>query len=1835
MSNPDLRDLLKRSLLRIEELEASLEQQSSAQAEPIAIIGLGCRFPGGGADPQSYWASLMRGVDAIREVPSDRWPVGFPRPTQPAARWAGLLDQVDRFDAEFFQISPREAMSMDPQQRLLLEVAWEAMEDAGQLPEQLSGSRTGVFVGIMNLDYKEQFIVGDPKLLDIYCFLGNGLSEAAGRLSYILGLQGPCLAVDTACSSSLVAIHLACQSLRSGESSLALAGGVHLILSPLMMEMMARTQGLSPDGRCKTFDSRANGMVRAEGCGVVALKRLSEARRDGDLIRAVIRGSAVNQDGRSSGFTVPNVLSQESLLRQALASAGVAPAQVSYVEAHGTGTPLGDPIEMEALKRVLGEARPDGSECAVSSVKTNLGHLEAAAGVAGFIKTVLALQHQRIPRHLNFQTLNPRISLAGTSLVIPVEERAWTAVQASRIAGVSSFGVSGINAHAVLEEAPPPHPVAATPRAQVLTLTGKSEAALTEMVEKYVRFLEPADGSAEPTVAAIAYTASARRSHHPYRLAVVGKTQKEWLSALRQHSRGESAPGLTRGRAVTGSPPKLVFIFSGHGSQWFGMAQELLTAEPVFRAALMACDAAIQREIGLSVLSELTAGDGRLWASRVDIIQPVLFSLQVALTEQWRSWGIVPDAVVGTSMGEVAAAHVCGALSLEAAVRVICRRSRLIQTMSGKGAMAAVELSSIEAAKLIEKQAGRLGIAASNGPRSTILSGDPQAVEEVLATAEREGIFCRRLQGATAASHSPQMDALQGELLAGLDSIRSAAPTICLYSTVTTDEVTTAQLDGAYWYRNMRDPVMLWPTIERLHEKGYDSFVELSPHPVLVPALQEGLLQTGTKKSGVLGTLRRAQSEQRSMLETLAELYVRGHRVEWIRLFSEGRECVALPNYAWQRQRYWTAEHSAGERTASERRARSRSSADHPLLGERVYVSTQPSSHFWQQRLHGLDLPYLLEHRVSGKGIFPGSGYIEIALAAAKQLRPDREVTLEKVRLERMMVLTPEEDYLIQTVLTPEDIDQAELHISGFHQGQWVRHARLTLLWRQHGLDRKPPSEPLAAVRQRCAIHRTKPQHYQRVRELGGDYGPSFQGVQELWLSENEVLARVAVSEQIALQLDSYQLHPAWLDACLHCYLSARSLTGSDPFLPVSIEQLCAYGTTREPVWVHARVIRVEDTLRVELSARTDDGQPVLRVRGLMAQRLPEGEGLGSTEVHLPAALYEVQWKKQAAAVLPVPGNLPARDNQGTWLLFADRSATSAMVSGALRRGGARCIEVMAGQRHVRLATDRYELDPADPDGYDALLAGAVDKMKGCRGIVHLWSLDTTLVEQLAPESLEYDQQLGCRSALNLVQALARSGWRDRPRLWFVTRGSQAVVAEDTAIALSQAPLWGLAQCIALEHPDLTCTRIDLSTAATTAEAEGLIREIQSRAQEEQVALRGGERYVARLTRSLPRPPAQREQSISLERGAYLISGGLTGLGLAAAQWMAAQGARFLVLLGRSEPGDSARQVIERLSTAGVQVMTAQVDISKYEEARALLSRFGEQWPSLHGVLHSAAVLDDGIILEQTWERFRRVMAPKMHGAWNLHMLTLDQPLDFFVCYSSAMSMLGSPGQSNYVAANAFLDSLAHYRQRIGRCALSINWGVFSQGLTANRWVKIVQRLSDQGMEPMAPEEAQLMLRGLLAGGKPQIGVMKLNPRRWASFFPKMTRSTYWSEIFGDPEKSKQESSSRSPDWLSALLAVNLEERRALLEQLLREQVGQVLRQQAARIDPEVPFINLGFDSLMAVELRNQLDLELQVTVPIVFLLKEATIVRLSAYIIERLQVEDSSSEDQIEEGSV
>jgi acyl transferase domain-containing protein/thioesterase domain-containing protein/SAM-dependent methyltransferase/acyl carrier protein len=867
--------------------------------EPIAVIGIGCRFPGADG-PDAFWRLLHGGVSAITEVPAQRWDADElydPQPSTPGkmnTRWGGFLDQVDQFDAAFFRISPREARRIDPQQRLLLEVAWEALEDAGQTAERLAGSATGVFVGISNDDYA-RLQLSDLALDDAYAGTGSALSIAANRLSYWFDLRGPSMAIDTACSSSLVAVHLACRSLRSGECSLALAGGVNLILTPALTVNFTKAGFMAPDGLCKAFDSRADGYVRGEGAGVVVLKPLAFAIADRDPIYAVIRGSAVNQDGRSNGLTAPNRWAQEDVLRSAYANAGVAPSEVTLIEAHGTGTALGDPIEAAALGAVLARDRAPDRPCSLGSVKTNIGHLEAAAGIAGLIKVALALQHRELPPSLHFEKPNPLIPFADLPIRVQTTLAPWPG---RRCAGVSAFGFGGTNAHVVLES-PPETLVAAKGTAGpfLLPLSAQSPAALRKLAEAWAGHLRDLDPAA---VADLCYTAAIRRSHHDVRLAVQGASGAELADLLAAFRRGEEPRGLSTGTRPRGREPEVVFVFPGQGAQWLHMGRRLLDQQPIFRASLERTEAALRAHVDWSLLEELTS-DAPSRLECVDVIQPVLFAIQVALAELWRSWGVEPDAVVGQSMGEVAAAHVAGALSLEDAATIICLRSRLMRSVSGRGGMAAVELSLEQARSSLAGYEDRLEVAVSNSPTSSVLSGDSGALAEVVATLEANNVLVRPVK-VDVAAHSPHMTPLREELLQILRDIRPAAPSIPLYSTVTGEMA--GSLDAAYWVRNLRDPVLFSAAVQRLVHDGHRHFLEISPHPILLGSIQQGLDHAG-KAGVVLASMRREEDEQSVLLRSLGELYCRGRAPAWDSLYESGR-CVRLPySYPWQRERFW------------------------------------------------------------------------------------------------------------------------------------------------------------------------------------------------------------------------------------------------------------------------------------------------------------------------------------------------------------------------------------------------------------------------------------------------------------------------------------------------------------------------------------------------------------------------------------------------------------------------------------------------------------------------------------------------------------------------------------------------------------------------------------------------------------------------------------------------------------------------------------------------------------------------------------------------------------------
>ncbi len=1188
------------------------EYAATSLSEPIAIIGMGCRLPGKTNSPEAFWKLMLDGVDAVGEVPVDRWDIGsyyHPNPAQPGkmyTRQGAFLEQVDQFEPEFFGISPREAERMDPQQRLILEVAWEALEDAGQVTQHLAGTKTGVFVGVCSPDYSV-WHSKDPYSINSYTNVGGALSIAANRISYVFDFHGPSMAVDTACSSSLLAVHLACQSIWKGESTLALACGVSVILNPEVSIGFCKATMLSPNGRCSAFDAQADGFVRGEGAGVVVLKPLSKAIADGDTIYATILATATNQDGRTNGIALPNRLAQEDLLREVYKKAGVSPEQVQYVEAHGTGTPAGDPIECYAIGNVLGADRPPGNYLRIGSVKTNIGHLEGASGIAGFIKATLSLKHRQLPANLHFQQPNPKIPFDDLHLKVQQTTEPWPDDTAPAIAGVNSFGFGGTNVHVVLKEfAQPPKVVQQMPSkpANLLPISARSQEALQSLAQSYLDLLV---ANPSTSIQDLCYTASVRRDHHTHRLTLVGLSREQLIERLEAFLAGENRTGTSLGQKQAGQTPKIVFLFSGNGPQWWAMGRQLLEEEPVFRETIQTCDKLLKQYASWSLLEELKADESSSRMDRTDIAQPALFALQVALLTLWRSWGIEPDATLGHSVGEVAAAYAAGVLSLEDAIRTIFHRSRVQELTAGNGKMAAVGLSLQEALHAVADYDGRLSVASINSPKGVTLSGDSDALDHIIQSLEEKQVFCRVLR-LNYAFHSHHMEPIREDLLNSLEKLQPQPTSIRFLSTVTGKDVVGTELGAEYWWNNVRQPVQFLPAVEQLIDDGYSVFLEIGPHPVLSGYISECLLGQG-KQGTVLPSLRRKEDERVIMLGSLGSLYTLGYPLDWNKLYGEGGGFIPLPSYPWQRERYWNVPE--------------RPSPVHPLLGFRLksaYAS-------WESQLDKQLLAYLEDHQVQGSVVFPAAGYIEMGLAAATEFFGEGPCAIEDFEIQRPLVLT-DTSPTVQVTVSPEDSSFRIYSRTQDGQQAWTVHACGQLRKQQ-----QPSSSSkivLDEIRSRCSRELPQVGFYREAERRGLHYGPSFQGIERVFSGEGEAIAQLRVPDSLALELADYKLHPAILDACFHVIFAIlppqEANEDRSAYLPVRLERFRFYARPSLQLYCYARLVkRGSNYLNIDCSILDEDENLVAEIRGFRLQAIDFTQGGKADAIN--NQLYELKWQ--------------------------------------------------------------------------------------------------------------------------------------------------------------------------------------------------------------------------------------------------------------------------------------------------------------------------------------------------------------------------------------------------------------------------------------------------------------------------------------------------------------------------------------------------------------------------------------------------------------------------------
>lgn len=1214
---------LNRALLALEKMEARLKAAENSQREPIAIIGLGCRFPGDATDAESFWQLLRDGVDTVTEVPADRWDIDAyydPDPEAPGkmyTRKGAFLDHVDQFDPQFFGIMPKEAHAMDPQQRLLLETTWEALENAGVAPDSLAGSRTGVYVGILGTDYAGIQTMNDG-IQDIGPYYGSGIAHsiASGRISYLLGLQGPSLSIDTACSSSLVAIHQACLSLRSRETNLALAGGVNLILTPDASIALSKNKMMAADGRCKTFDAGADGYVRGEGCGMIVLKRLSDAVADGDNILAVIRGTAVNQDGASSGLTAPNGPAQEAVIREALANAGIKPQDITYVETHGTGTSLGDPIEVLALASTLGKGRDANHPLLIGSVKTNVGHLETAAGVVGLVKLIMSLRHKAIPPHLHLKQPNPLIPWAQLAVSVPTKLTPWPQ-GAPLIAGLSSFGFSGTNVHMVISAPAEPEEKREDQfvdrPTHILTLSAKSETALQALSGQMAEYL-----SEKPSLADAAFTSNVGRAKYAHRFSLWADSAKEAASKLKAFAEGTDTTGFVAGQAPHSKRLKIAFLFTGQGAQYIGMAHQLYETQPIFRATLDECASLLRPYLShplLEVIFADEASDQAQLIHQTAYTQTALFAIEYSLARLWQSWGVEPFAVMGHSLGEYVAACIAGIFSLEEGIKLIAERGRLMQSLPAGGKMSAVFAEETRVAEAIQPFIDRVSIAAINGPTNIVISGDGMAIDAVCAAFEADGVKTRALN-VSHAFHSPLVEPILSDFEHAAASIKYGQPQLRFISNLTGQPArgeTVAQ--AAYWRDHIRQPVQFGRGIESLLELNVDILLEVGPSPALLSMVQR---IPGVEEKLLVYTLRQGRADWTQILESLGKLFVAGVQVDW-KGFDKpyARKRLELPTYPFQRQRYWI--------TPKPRRSHgSQDEIVHPLLGRKI--SSPLKALQFESLLDRESFSFIRDHQVRGTSVLPMTAYLEMAQAASKFIQGDGVYELRDVVIHQPFVLEEQNTRIAHLILNDDSSFEIHSRAETDNNGDWLLHAtgRIEL-----PAGKISEQENIDAIKSRCRQEFTAEEHYQELNARGFPFGPSMQGVTHIWRRDGEALVEIQAPDEILEELPPFHLHPAILDACLQGFWTTFDFADKKTYMPMNFERFVLFRSLPQNVWSH---VQLRDDSSTNPESRIGDvhvmdekGQILASIEGLYF-RPASGQNLGSRR-EWEDWLYEVDWQ--------------------------------------------------------------------------------------------------------------------------------------------------------------------------------------------------------------------------------------------------------------------------------------------------------------------------------------------------------------------------------------------------------------------------------------------------------------------------------------------------------------------------------------------------------------------------------------------------------------------------------
>jgi thioester reductase-like protein len=1771
-TQPDYRRHLATALRTIERLEHKLSTSRDAWLdEPIAIVGMGCRFPGDANTPEEFWELLRNGVDATAEFPlerADARPFYDEDPDVPGKAYTtrgAFLGRVDRFEPEVFGISPREARGMDPQHRIALETTWEALERAGYAPDSLDGSQTGVFLGISTTDYvrlRQQ--VGDITDVDAYQLVGEP-SFLAGRISYTLGLRGPSQVIDTACSSSLVALHEACQALRLRHCDMALAGGVNLLLAPYGFVLMSKFQALSPDGRCKSFSADADGYARGEGAAVVVLRRLSEALDAGDHILAVVRGTAVNHDGRSSGLTVPNPAAQQDMLRAALAQAQIQPHEVDYIEAHGTGTSLGDPIELRALDAVLGPGRSTEQALLVGSVKTNIGHLEPAAGVAGLVKLVLSLQHGEIPPSLHFTEPNPNVDWHRIRVQVVGSRRSWPDQGRARIGGVSSFGVSGTNAHALVSSAPPAakQPAPARPFGLFLA-SARTEAALHQLAEEYVRHLrrEP-----DLSLADVCYTTHVGRAQQAAGLATVASSVDELAGTLEAYVTGRPTAALHTGTLPPHKHRKVAWLFTGQGAQYPGMGRGLLT-EPAFAEAFEQAAVLIETGLDRSLREVLWPDNGA--ATPIDdtrYTQPALLALEYAMARLLQSWGLRPAALAGHSVGEITAACIAGVISLADAVTLITARARLMSQLPAGGVMVALRCDEATATAVTAPYAQTVAIAAVNAPDEVVISGAAADVAAVQAKLEAQGVKARALT-VSHAFHSPLINPIVEDFRRVLAGISYAPPKIPIISNLTGRPWTGDEVGPEYWVRHALGAVRFASTISTMHADGFRTFCEIGPAPVLSALGARCVEQDAT----FVPTLRRGQDDQQRVLHAVGTLQLHGARIAWNAFHSgESVRRVSLPTTPWRGESYWFREAETAPAPPAKVEPQPALTTSIPGLRGRIRGAVPT----YELDLDGEYWPSLVPTGNQGTPFLTFGALTATMFAAAEDCLGGRFSCLEEA-----VVIEPvplDSNRIVHLVVLPADDGHAHCEYRSICPAEeaggapWRLHAR-GVLRREVSTRRLPETLPHPPT-----LNVANYEHPLQIEQ--GSLSATLAGaLEQVHQGEQEILVTLTGPGSWVEVLDAAEAAISWA-------------AGPDGVAVVAtLRQVTGLACT-EP----ASVRYVTCTRQVGTGDPLGPGE----LPGTVSFFAADGAYLGGAEQvrvvdlqHRKTAvvpwrdvgelLYDATWQRMAD-----PADASSVAGEGI-LLLADRHGFAQRLATELRARGAQVVISPAPVGGLA------EACAPDPEAVRAVLDAWCAQVEQPTRILVLTGLDAPRLDHTDAWSLEEYAARCDLLTVCLVQQLIGRADCEQAKITLITRGAMPAGVDDKVHAATAHTLWGLGRVIALEHPERWGGSIDLDPAPGQTELDQLLAALTRAPVEDEQALRGPDVYVARLVVRRPDPEQPRQTPVIRPDGSYLITGAFGAIGLALARWLALARAGRLVLLGRTPLPERAAwneelpaavrarvAAVRELERLGVEVSVVAADVAD-EGAMVSVFRDLENHPRpLRGVIHAAGVSLPQFLRDVDAPAYRAVWRPKVIGGWLVHQLSRTADLDFFLGFSSIAATWGSQHLASYSAGNAFLDGLAHHRKALGLPALTVAWGPWE--LASNLFDdEVMTFLTATGLFPLSAPQCLSLLGELLAVGRAHQVVCATD---WSVYKPVMEARIERPMLRTIELPDDSEAGTDDEELFTRFLSDDSgTPQRERLADFLRDAVAEVAGIQAANISAEADVMGYGLDSLMVMD---------------------------------------------------